>query len=80
MFCLGRIHFIRSFVGLIQQNSNQPNQLLLLEEQSVFENLNIAKVVLKLKNKGLYSGIHLPKDLLEEILEFTKSARYSNQE
>ncbi|NBD16304.1 MAG: hypothetical protein GVY04_09185 [Cyanobacteria bacterium] len=76
MFCLGRIHFIRSFVGLIQQNSNQPNQLLLLEEQSVFENLNVAEVILQLKNKGLYSGIHLPKDLLEEILEFTKSARY----
>lgn len=73
MFCLGRIHFVRSFVGSIQRNSNQ---LLFLEEQSVFENLNVAEVVLQLKNKGLYSGIHLPKDLLEEILEFTKSARY----
>ncbi len=73
MFAFSRIHAIRYFMLF---RSKRPLTINSQKEDSVFENLETDKVVETLKKDGLYLGILIPQYLLQEILDFSKTATY----
>lgn len=67
MFSLGRFKIVSSIAVFFSKRPvfNKYNR-----NYSIFEKLNVDDVVASLKKDGLYSGVNLPKALVEEILEF----------
>lgn len=64
MFLLGRLNFIRNFVSLFYRAKNL-NQYQ--EENSLFKDLDVERVVEEMKQHGYSLGINLPPDILNEI-------------
>jgi len=73
MFTFSRIQIIRT---LVLRLTKKPVQIDLLGENSVFSDLDPDRVVKALKSDGLHLGITIPPHLLEEILDFAKTATY----
>lgn len=73
MFVFGRIHIIRSFVIFL---SRRPLSKNYGKGHSLLENFEVANVIESLRNDGLYLGINLPKNLLQEILDFSTRTIY----
>ena len=69
MFILSRFEIVRSIVVFFSKHPVLKNYN---RNHSIFEELNVDDVLASLKRDGLYSGINLPKAVVEEILEFAK--------
>lgn len=70
MFILGRFKITRSTVAFF---SKRPLTQKYAVDDSIFEDFNVDDVVESLKRDGLYLGLKLPKNVLQEILDFSMS-------
>ena len=73
MFTFSRIQIIRS---LVLRLTKKPIKIASIVENSVFSDLEPDRVVQALKNDGLYLGITIPPHVLQEILDFARTATY----
>lgn len=74
MFSTGRIQCLRSLMIFILKRPYKCK--IHSNRNSLFEKLDVDKVVQQLRNNGLYLGVNLPQPLLQEILEFSSSTNY----
>jgi hypothetical protein len=77
MFCVARIQILRSIGILVNQHAiDQTYQDVDQGNNTLFPSLDIRKVVETLNEDGLFLGINLPSDILQEILIFSSSIEY----
>ena len=73
---IGRFNFIRSVVSsVVNGRYRLPLHETYSETSSIFKNINTDTVVEALNRDGVFLGINLPKDIIEEILLFSYSTR-----
>ncbi|WP_063748454.1 hypothetical protein [Fischerella sp. PCC 9605] len=70
MFLIGRFQIVRSLVTWISKRSRAENDCL---SSSSFPELKVDDVVSCLKQDGIYLGLRLPKQFLQELLNFANS-------
>ncbi|NJN39252.1 MAG: hypothetical protein HC790_11950 [Acaryochloridaceae cyanobacterium CSU_3_4] len=77
MFCVTRIQILRSIGILVNKHAiDQTYQDMNRGNNTVFPNLDIRKVVETLNKDGLFLGVNLPSDILQEILIFSLPIEY----
>ena len=67
---LGRLKTIRDLIGVFFAS---PSLEKYQEEYSLFEDIDVNKAVEALKKDGYYLGLHLPKIILQEMINFVNS-------
>ncbi|NJR18622.1 MAG: hypothetical protein HC785_24885 [Calothrix sp. CSU_2_0] len=72
---ISRFHLIRDFVKRIIIQSNKLELLEFLEKHKsqksqIFLNINVDKIIKNLEKEGIFQGINLPTDIVNNILEF----------
>ena len=66
---LARFEFIRQLSRYFPSNIKSASQTT-LDSPSLFEELDVKKVVTSLKTEGCFLGLKLPDDILQELLDF----------
>lgn len=75
----GRFKPVRSIMVAFSKHPCK-NYKNLDNKHSLFEDINVGEVVESIKTNGFYLGINLPQDIVQEILEFSKSTTiYGNR-
>jgi hypothetical protein len=70
----------RAIMSFFSKRSNKLYLSLGDESNSYFPDVNVDEVVCDLKSEGLYLGINLPEDIVQEIVQFAKSTTcYGNR-
>jgi hypothetical protein len=67
---LGILFFKRSGDSISISNNSSKNR------DSIFKYIQVDEVVKSLKQDGLFLGINLPRDSLQDILDFSSYASY----
>ncbi|QSJ17008.1 phytanoyl-CoA dioxygenase family protein [Nostoc sp. UHCC 0702] len=77
---VARFQIGRVIMLFFLKRSSQSYLTLINENNSCFEDINVDTIVNKLKAEGLYLGLNLPPEMIQEIIEFAKStACYGNR-
>lgn len=71
-FVFGRFYTARLFLSWLDRHSEQPVRQS-TSSQSLFPHLNAREVVDRLKKDGVFFGLQLPQDTLQEILDHTNA-------
>lgn len=69
---VGRFKIVRSLV-LAFSKKTLYNENVQIGNYSLFEKINVDNVVESLREDGFYLGINLPKDIVDEIVQFARS-------
>ncbi len=78
MFLISRFNFIKKLSVYVSEKPNKKQESL--EKSSCLDSIEIDKIVDFLKKDGLYSGINLPTNLVEEIHKYVDIANcYGNR-
>ncbi|MBH8565179.1 phytanoyl-CoA dioxygenase family protein [Nostoc sp. CENA67] len=77
---VARFKIGRAIMLFFFKRSSQSYLTFINESNSCFAEIHLDRVVNKLKTEGLYLGINLPQEMVQEIIEFAKStACYGNR-
>lgn len=76
MFCAARIQILRSLAILVTKHTSAQIYQDIHGANTLFPSLDVNKVVEQLKEDGLFLGINLPSDILNEVLEFSTQVEY----
>ena len=77
---VGRFELVRNAICRLSQNPERSLQLF-YNSPSIFKDLNVEEVVSALKTDGLYAGLELPQNIVEDVQQYAMNTPcYGNRD